>query len=343
MMAGVPETTAAMRRILNPDALYGRSAGKTIATLAAMAAVCAVPFIVGDYARFVVLLVLINIIAATGANVSMGYCGLVSVGHAGFVAIGAYITTLLMVHWDLHFLAALAMGTLAAGAAGVVIGLPALRLSPLYIAMVTFGFGQAVNLIALNWVEVTGGPNGIPVPPATLRGEPLPMNAVYLMTAAFCFAALYVTHNIVRSRLGRAFVAIRDSEIAGQSMGISISRYKTIAFGIGALFGGLSGGLYALAAEYVNPDAFVFTVSITYVTMCVVGGLGTLAGPVVGASLLTLLPELLRPFAEYKEFLSGLVLLTFLVLMPRGLVPLMAHAWRWIAGRAGVAPAAAGP
>jgi branched-chain amino acid transport system permease protein len=185
----------------------------------------------------------------------------------------------------------------------------------------------------------------MPVPPATLRGEPLPMNAVYLMTAALCFATLYVTRNIMRSRLGRAFVAIRDSEIAGQSMGVSISRYKTIAFGIGALFGGLSGGLYALAAEYVNPDAFVFTVSITYVTMCVVGGLGTLAGPVVGASILTLLPELLRPFAEYKEFLSGLVLLAFLVLMPKGLVPLISRAWRWVVHRIrkAAAPAATVP
>jgi branched-chain amino acid transport system permease protein len=174
---------------------------------------------------------------------------------------------------------------------------------------------------------VTGGPNGVPVPPATLFGEDLTNVALYFLTAAGCFASIWLASNIARSRLGRAFIAIRQSEIAAQSMGVPIALYKTTAFAVSAMFGGLAGGLYALGSGYVNPDAFVFLVSIMYVTMCVAGGLGTIAGPLVGAALLTFLPELLRPFAEYKEFLSGLILLAFLILMPHGLVPLIA-AWR---------------
>jgi len=285
--------------------------------------VCAIPFLAGSYVQFVCLLALINIIVTTGVNISMGYCGLVSVGHAGFVAIGAYVTTLLMTYSSLSFAPAMLCGIVAAGIAGVVIGLPALRLSPLYIAMVTFGFGQAVNLILLNWIEVTGGPNGMAVPVPTFFGNDLSNTGIFLMTAVACFGSLWVAFNISRSRLGRAFIAIRESEIAAQSMGVPIALYKTVAFAVSAMFGGLAGSLYALGSGYVNPDAFIFLISIMYVTMCVAGGLGTIAGPVVGAIILTILPELLRPFAEYKEFLSGLILLGFLVLMPRGLVPLL--------------------
>jgi branched-chain amino acid transport system permease protein len=300
--------------------------GRLVVGAVAVAAVFSVPLVAGEYVRFVLLMVLINVIATTGVNLSMGYCGLVSVGHAGFVAIGAYVTTLLMVQWNVPFPVSLAAGTVAAGIAGVVIGLPALRLSPLYIAMVTFGFGQAVNYVALNWIELTGGPNGMAVPPPTLFDDILSNGAIYAMTAGFCLLTLWVAWNIARSRLGRAFIAIRESEIAAQSMGVKVATYKTIAFGIGALFGGLAGGLYAFASGYVNPDAFVFLVSIMYVTMCVAGGLGTVLGPVIGGILLTLLPELLRPLAEYKEVLSGIVLLAFLVLMPRGLGPLIGAA-----------------
>ena len=298
-----------------------------LTTSLVVAAIGAVPFIGGEYPRFVVLLVLINVIVATGVNLSMGYCGLVSVGHAGFVAIGAYVTALLMVHWDTSFLIAIPAGSLAAALAGILIGVPALRLSPLYIAMVTFGFGQAVNYVALNWIELTGGPNGMAVPPASLLGEALSSHSIYFITAVCCLLSLWVARNIAASRLGRAFIAIRESEIAAQSMGVPVARYKTIAFGIGALYGGLAGGLYALVAEYVNPDAFVFLISVLYVTMCVAGGLGTFLGPIVGAAMLTVLPELLRPLAEYKEVLSGIILLTFLVLIPQGLVPLIA---RWV-------------
>ena len=288
-----------------------------------VAALSAAPFVAGSYGRFVAVLVLINVVAVTGVNISMGLCGLVSVGHAGFMAIGAYVAAALMNNLEWGLAPSLAAGALAAAAAGVVIGLPALRLNSLYIAMVTFGFGQAVNLMLVNWIEVTGGPNGMPVLVPDLFGAAPTPARTYLVVAAAACASVWVARNIMRTRLGRAFLGIRDSEIAAQAMGVSIARTKTIAFAISAFYGGLAGGLYAIVAEYVNPDAFVFGASVSLVTMCVAGGLGTLWGPVLGAVILTVLPELLRPVAEYKEVLSGTILLGVLVLMPRGLVPLL--------------------
>jgi branched-chain amino acid transport system permease protein len=256
----------------------------------------------------------------------MGFAGLVSIGHAGFAAIGAYACTLLMLHWDVPYLVALPIGAVAAAVAGVVIGVPALRLSPLYIAMVTFGFGQAVNYLVVNWIELTRGPNGMTVPAITVLGSVVSPQGIYLIIVIVFAALLWLSWNIRRTRMGRAFMAVRDSTIAAQSMGIPVAHYKTIAFGISSFYGGMAGGLYALASGFVNPDAFTFYVSISYVTMNVVGGLGTLSGPLIGALLLTVLTELLRSFAEYKEFLIGIVLLSFLVLMPSGLVGVVLRA-----------------
>jgi branched-chain amino acid transport system permease protein len=282
------------------------------------------PLLLGsDYLRFVAALILINAIASTGINLSMGYCGLVSVGHAGFLIIGAYVAAFFVNHISTSAVLAIIAGAVAAGAAGIVIGLPTLRLNPLYIAMVTFGFGQATNLVALNWIEVTGGPNGLAVTPPTILGFEASDTTLYLAIAALFLASLWVASCSGQSRLGRAFLAIKESEIAARSMGIAVERYKMIAFAISSIMGGIAGGLYALVSGYVNPDAFVFQVSVLLVTMCVAGGLGRLSGPIIGAAILTILPELLRPFAEYKELFSGIILLGFLVLMPRGLASLI--------------------
>src|ERR1700733_15904014 len=151
------------------------------------------PLLLGsDYLRFVAALILINAIAATGINLSMGYCGLVSVGHAGFLVIGAYVAAFFINHVSTSAVLAIAGGAVAAGAAGVVIGLPTLRLNPLYIAMVTFGFGQAANLVAVNWIEVTGGPNGLAVNPPTILGFEASATSLYLTAAALFLASLWV-------------------------------------------------------------------------------------------------------------------------------------------------------
>jgi branched-chain amino acid transport system permease protein len=310
-------------------------------------ALAGLPLLLAEYPQFVLSLTLVNAIAAMGVNLSMGYAGQVSIGHAGFAAIGAYTTALLMTRLDLPFWPTLPLGGLLAAGCGVLIGLPALRLSPLYIAMVTFGFGQVVQLVSLNWLDLTNGPNGLAVPPVAAGGYVFSPDSFYWVIAGVFAFVLWIARNLAHSRLGRSFLAIRESEVAAESMGVHLAKYKTIAFAVGACYGGVSGCLYAGLSSFVNPDAFVFPVSVLYLTMNVVGGMGTLAGPVVGAAVFTVLPELLRASAEYKEFLSGGLLLVFLVFFPQGLVGVLGGRERGLlsrrrrrAGLAGRAPAA---
>jgi branched-chain amino acid transport system permease protein len=301
------------------------------------------PFVVPRYPLFVASLTLVNAIAAMGVNRSMGYAGAVSVGHAGFAGVGGYATALLVAKLGWPFWAAMPVAALLATVLGCLIGIPALKLNPLYISMVTFGFGQVVSYVALNWIALTNGPNGLAVPPPELFGYVFSPESFYFPIALCFLLLLWTARNLVRSRLGRAFIAIRDGELAAQAMGIHLAKYKTIAFAVGAFYGGVAGSLYAGLSEFVNPDAFVFSVSILYLTMNVVGGMGTLAGPVVGALVFTVLPELLRPFAEYKEFIAGALLLGFLVFLPTGIVGLTERAWFHRVRRAPTAPLPAAP
>jgi branched-chain amino acid transport system permease protein len=286
------------------------------------------PVALPEYPLFVLSLTLVNAIAAMGVNLSMGYAGQVSIGHAGFAALGGYTTAILMTRLGLSYWLTLPLGGLLAGLAGFVIGLPTLRLSHLYISMVTFGFGQVVSLVALNWLPVTNGPNGIAVPPIHTGTYVFGPETFYWVIASVFLVLVWLASNLVHSRLGRSFVAIRESETAAEAMGVHLAKYKTIAFAVGAAYGGLSGALYAGLSSFVNPDAFVFLVSVLYLTMNVVGGLGTLSGPLVGAAIFTVMPETLRGFAEYKEFISGALLLLFLVFFPRGLTGMVADVLR---------------
>lgn len=286
-------------------------------------AALAAPFFLPPYPLFVLSLAIVNIIAVLGVNLTMGYAGQISLGHAGFTALGAYATALLMVQGGWSFWLALPASGVIAGMVGYLLGLPALRLGPLYVSMVTFGFGLAVVLIVQNWYELANGPNGMAVPPPELLGwflEPERFHFVIVIVAAVLFL---ITHNILHARLGRAFVALRESEVAARAMGINLAATKTTAFGLGAAYGGLAGSLFAGLTQFVNPDAFIFGVSITYVTMAILGGSGFFAGPIIGGLTLTIIPELLRGAAEYKEFLTGFVLLTLLIFLPRGVVGLL--------------------
>jgi branched-chain amino acid transport system permease protein len=288
----------------------------------------AMPLALPEYPLFVLSLTLVNAIAAMGVNLSMGYAGQVSIGHAGFAALGGYTTAILMTRFGASYWITLPLGGVLAGAAGFVIGLPTLRLSHLYISMVTFGFGQVVSLVVLNWLPVTNGPNGIAVPPIQAGAYVFAPDSFYWVIAGAFVLLVWLARNLVRSRLGRSFVAIRESETAAEAMGVHLAKYKTMAFAVGAAYGGLSGALYAGLSNFVNPDAFVFLVSVLYLTMNVVGGLGTLTGPLVGAAIFTVMPEMLRGFAEYKEFISGALLLLFLVFFPRGLTGIVGDVFR---------------
>jgi branched-chain amino acid transport system permease protein len=278
------------------------------------------PFFLPTYPLFVLSLAIVNIIAVLGVNLVMGYAGQISLGHAGFAAIGAYATALLVVNHDLSFWIAVPLGGVLAAAFGYIVGLPALRLGPLYVSMVTFGFGLIVVIIVQNWYDLANGPNGMVVPPPELFGYELFPRQLHIPIVLIAAGLFLLARNIVDSRHGRAFIAIRENELAARGMGISLAHYKTTAFAVGAFYAGISGGLFAGLSQFVNPDAFVFPVSILYVTMGILGGIGTLAVAAVGGLMLTLLPELLRGAAEYKDFLTGLLLLVLLIFLPTGLI-----------------------
>jgi ABC-type branched-subunit amino acid transport system ATPase component/ABC-type branched-subunit amino acid transport system permease subunit len=282
----------------------------------------AAPFVLPTYPLFVLSLAIVNISAVLGINLVMGHAGQISLGQAGFAAIGAYTTALLTVNLGVSFWLAVPAGAILAAAFGYVLGLPALRLGPLYVSMVTFGFGLIVVIILQNWYELANGPNGMPLEPPEIFGHPLFPPEFHIPIVIVTAALFWLARNIVDSKHGRAFVAIRESELAARGMGVNLAHYKTVAFAIGSFYAGISGGLFAGLAQFVNPDSFVFPVSILYVTMAILGGIGTLIGAAVGGAMLTLLPELLRGAAEYKDFLTGLLLLVLLIFLPNGLVGL---------------------
>ena len=291
--------------------------------LLVLIACLAAPYLLPNYPLFVLSLAIVNIIAVLGVNLVMGYAGQISLGHAGFAAIGAYTTALLVTSADMSFWLALPLGALLAAAFGYALGLPSLRLGPLYVSMVTFGFGLIVVIIVQNWYELANGPNGLVVPAPTLFGYELDPREFHWPIVIVTALLFLLARNIVHSRPGRAFLAIQESELAARGAGINLAHYKTVAFAIGAFYAGMSGGLFAGLAQFVNPDAFVFPVSILYVTMAILGGISTLSGAAIGGLLLTVLPELLRGAAEYKDFLTGLLLLLLLIFLPTGVVGLV--------------------
>ncbi len=304
------------------NTIYARRT-RTIVYATVFVACVLAPYLLQTYPLFVLSLAIVNVVAVLGVNLVMGHAGQISLGQAGFAAIGAYTTALLMVNFGISFWAAIAVGAILAGVVGYVLGLPALRLGPLYVSMVTFGFGLIVVIILQNWYDLANGPNGMVVPPPSIFGRELSPQEFHIPIVIITAGLFVLARNIVNSKHGRAFIALRESELAARGMGVNLAHYKTTAFAIGAIYAGVSGGLFAGLAQFVNPDSFVFQVSIIYVTMAILGGIDTLIGAAVGGLMLTLLPEFLRGAAQYKDFLTGLLLLLLLVFLPNGLVGLL--------------------
>lgn len=299
---------------------YRRKTIPLVLTVIAIAALLTLPQLAPSYVIYVVSLAMVNIIAVAGLNIVMGYAGLVSLGHAGFAAIGAYGTTLLMAHLGLSYGASLIIASLAATIVGFLVGLPALRVGAVYLAMTTFAFGEAIHVILLNWLDLTRGANGLRVPAPVIIGYEFSSTTFYYVIAVAFLLLTFLARRIILSPMGRAFVALRESELAAQAVGIQPSIFKTLAFAVSAFYGGLAGGLFAGLTRFVNPDSFTFGDSLFYLNMNVVGGMGTLLGPIVGGATMTVLPEFVRSLGQYRGVFSGFVLLFFLVFMPNGIV-----------------------
>lgn len=276
--------------------------------------------VLSGYYSKVVVKIGIYIILAVSLNVATGYLGQLPLGHAGFMAVGAYASAIFMTRLGLRgqgaFAVAAVLGGLAAALAGFLIGIPALRLKGDYLAIITLGFGEIIRVILTNLDDVlgfsfTGGAGG-------LLGIPKTTN--FLNTFLWVGITCFLIHTLMKSRHGRAIYAIRENEIAAEASGIPVTAYKTFAFVVSAFFAGVAGALYSGYLGILKPDNFKFMTSIEILVMVVLGGMGSMLGSVVSAAVLTALPEALRVFSDWRMIAYALLLILVMIFKPSGLM-----------------------
>lgn len=280
------------------------------------------PFITSEYFIDVATLAGIYIILALGLNVVVGFAGLLNLGFVAFYAIGAYTYALLNTRFGFDFWSALPFSIGLTTAAGFLLAIPALRLRGDYLAIVTLGFGEMVRLILNNWDSVTRGPNGISgISPPTIMTISLDkLSYYYYLVLFFVILAVFVTNRVYSSKIGRAWVAIREDETASSAMGINTTLYKLYAFAFGAFWAGLAGNLFAAKMQFVSPESFTFMESILILCMVILGGLGSIPGVILGAIILVLLPEVLREVQLYRMLALGGGLVLMMIFRPQGLL-----------------------
>ena len=264
-------------------------------------------------------------VLALSLNLLLGYTGQLSLGHAAFFGIGAYTSALLTLKLEWSFWPALAAAVALAGAAGWFIGRLSLKLRGAYFVLVTISFAGVISLVSVNWIELTNGPLGLPGVPAPELGpwSLRTKTAYYYLVLAAVALSYVVSRRLVDSRIGRAFVALRENEALAESIGVDVTHYLVLAAVVSAAMAGLGGSLYAHYTRFVSPEVFLFSYTVTMVIMVVAGGKGTLAGPLVGAVLFTALPEALRAATswQWQMLAYGVLLVLLVVFMPRGIVP----------------------
>ncbi len=270
--------------------------------------------IINPYYSGILTMVCINVILAVSLNLATGFLGQLVLGHAGFMSVGAYAAALFTMYSGLPTMAsfplALLIGGIVAAAFGVIIGVPALRLKGDYLAILTLGFGEIIRVLILA-TPFTGGAAG-------LSGIPLLTTFTYVFIVAILTVA--VIFAFIHSRHGRAVIAIREDEIAAEAAGIHTTYYKLLAFVLAAFFAGIAGGLYAHHIGVLDPSKFDFNYSVEILIMVVLGGMGSITGSVVAAIVLTLLPELLRGFSEYRMLIYSIILICVMLFKPSGLL-----------------------
>jgi branched-chain amino acid transport system permease protein len=313
-----------------------------VATIAFLAALLFVPAFASSYWLDVVNRIAIASIAALGLNILTGFTGQISLGNAAFMAVGAYATGAMANRLGLPFLMTIPLSGVVAAIVGMIFGVPSLRLKGLYLAMATLAAHFIVEFTASHWDAMTGGVNGTSIPPASLGPLTLSGDArlFYVIVPAAAFLTLFA-RNLFRTRVGKAFVAIRDQDISAEVMGVRVFRYKLLAFGVSSFYVGVAGSLLAYQAGIISPENFPISVAIDQLAMVIIGGLGSVQGALFGAAFMTLLPELLRIatgslseqfphlttiFAPLRTGLFGLVIVLFLVFEPDGL----AARWRLV-------------
>jgi len=293
-----------------------------LAGLALLAALF--PFFFSSYQTSIMTTALMYVVLGLGLNIVVGLAGLLDLGYVAFYAVGAYTYALLNHHFGLGFWAVLPLGGGLAALFGLLLGFPVLRLRGDYLAIVTLGFGEIIRLVLENWSTFSQGPSGIAdIDRPGLFNLALPVESamvyLYYLMLGLALCTVLVVRRLRRSRLGRAWVALREDEIACQAMGIDVTRTKLTAFALGAFWAGMVGVVFAAKTTFVNPACFTFLESAIVLCIVVLGGMGSVAGVIAAALLLVLLPEYLRAFAEYRMLIFGAVLVLMMIFRPQGL------------------------
>lgn len=289
--------------------------------------VAALPFVLPSlfYVR-IAALVFIFALAVLGLNLLMGFAGQVSLGHAGFFGIGAYAVAVGPTHLGIPSWAAAIAGAALAGLIAYVVGRPILRLKGHYLAVATLGMGLMIAMVFTNEARWTGGPDGMPVPRLEVLGTALRGSLTwYWISGATLVIGAALAINLIDSPTGRAFRAVHDSETAARVLGIDVARYKLTAFVLSAIYAAVAGAYLALFDGLVTPATAGFLRSIEFVTMAVLGGLGSILGSVVGAAVLVVLPQVLTAFHDYETIALGAIMIVFMIFLRDGIVPSLAR------------------
>lgn len=299
-----------MKRDYFEDIRLLDSSAQVFWLLLLIASLAIFPFMAGSYLIYTVNLMAIHVIVALGLNILVGYTGQISLGHAGFFGIGAYGTLVLIMKAGLPFIVALPLAGFLAALFGFLLGLPALRLEGPYLAIATLGFGLTVTQI-LGRLHFLGGHMGLQSPPLNIFGLEIGSDmGRYAVIVPICVFLTWTMRNLTKTRVGRALIAIRDSDIAAECIGVNLTWYKTLAFAISAFYTGIAGGLMAFVLGFINPHSFNVMVSVIFLAMVVVGGLGSVLGSVMGAILFTFLQIELSKITEIPFVGSGLEFLS---------------------------------
>lgn len=287
-------------------------------------AIITVPMIYGGYPVFVLNLMGVYAIAAIGYNLLGGTTGQISLGHQGFFAIGAYTETLVMLKLGLPFPLAMICGGVIAAAAGIILGIPSLRLSGVYLSIATLAFGISIQKIITIWKSLTNGAFGLSVPNPELFGINFREDERYFYALVLVVLAIAIITavNIGRSRSGRAMVALKENPIAAACVGIDLTAYKLLSFVISAFFTGVAGAMYAHLVGFVAPDNFELHLAIMFLSMIVLGGSGSVIGAILGAVFVTGLPEVLKSIQDWQRVVYGLIMILVILYQPSGLVGL---------------------
>jgi branched-chain amino acid transport system permease protein len=302
------------------------------------------PFLGGNYALTVGITALIYVLLGLGLNIVVGLAGLLDLGFVAFYAVGAYCYALGAEHFGLGFWGALPLAASMAAVLGCILAFPVLRMHGDYLAIVTLGFGEIIRLVLNNWIDFTGGPNGIRAPYPTFFGLEFTRSAraegaqtfheyfgleyssdyrymfIYLTLILFVSLVIYLVSRLKHMSIGRAWEALREDEIACRSLGINHVTVKLSAFAIGASIAGLAGVFFACYQGFINPTSFNFFESALILAIVVLGGLGSISGVVTAAIILSVLPEILRQFAEYRVLILGIIMVVTMIWKPKGLI-----------------------